>query len=271
MKSQLSTHASMLAAPKLKIPLIAHLGAALSMACLLSAPGTATAGYSTGFEAPDFTPGALAGQSGWSEYPRPSSAIQVQNVNPHSGVQAIDIIPALASGQDGAYFTDNTPDPIVKQSADIYLYSSSTQSEWQFAALGTGLVGFAGGIGILADDSIVLITAGIPTITATFTRNVWNHVDLFLNYTTQKYSVDLNGLEIASDVAFCGDNGPCAGANVPFHANGFFATFSGAGVNDLGSLDNYAVAAIPEADTSAMLAVGLGLVGWRLRRRTFPA
>lgn len=239
----------------------------LSAACLFMASGVARADYSTNFEAPDFTPGPLAGQSGWSEYPAPSSVVQVGTGLARSGTQALTIIPALAAGLDGAYYTDNTPDPLVVQSADIYLYSSSTQSEWQFAALGSGLIGFAGGIGIRADDSIVLITAGIPVLAATFTRNVWNHVDLTFDYTAQTYSVDLNGSQIASNVAFCGDNSVCAGANVPFHANGFFAVLGGASVNDLGVLDNYSVTAVPEADNWAMLLAGLSLVGWQIRRR----
>ncbi len=240
---------------------------ALSAACLFMASGVARADYSTSFEAPDFTLGLLAGQGGWSEYPASANVVEVGNALTLSGTQALTILPVFAAGQVGAYYTDNTSGSLVVQSADIYLYSSSTQSEWQFAALGSGLVGFAGGIGIRADDSIVLITAGIPALSTTFTRDVWNHIDLNLDYAAQTYSVDLNGVQIASNVAFCGDNSVCAGANVPFHANGFFAVFGGASVNDLGVLDNYSVTAVPEPDTWAMFASGAGLLGWRLRRR----
>lgn len=231
----------------------------------LAAAGSAQADYATGFEAPDFTTGTLDGQAGWHEYPGPT-AVDIDNALARTGTQALTIIPALAAGQDGAYYTDNTPDPVVVQSADIYLYSSSAQSEWQFAALGANLIGFAGGIDILPDDSVILTSAGFPTV-ATFTRNQWNHVALTLDYSSQTFSVDLNGARIASNVAFCGDNGPCtSGANVPFHANGFFDAFGGPGVNDLGVLDNYSVTTVPEANSWAMLAAGLGLVGWQTRR-----
>jgi hypothetical protein len=194
--------------------------------------------------------------------------VDVGNALALTGTQALTIIPALATGQDGAYYTDNTPGALVVQSADIYLYSSSTQSAWQFAALGPNLAGFAGGIDILPDDSVILTTAGYPSV-ATFARNQWNHVALTLDYSAQTFSVDLNGARIASNVAFCGDNGACtSGANVPFHANGFFDAFGGASVNDLGVLDNYSVVAlpVPEAGNWAMLLAGLGLVGWQTRR-----
>jgi hypothetical protein len=235
------------------------------LGALATLVGNAHADYSTSFEAPDFTTGTLDGQGGWHEFPGPT-AVDVGNALALTGTQALTIIPALAAGQDGAYYTDNTPDPIVRQSADIYLYSSSTQSEWQFAALGPNLIGFAGGIDILPDDSVILTSAGFPVV-ATFTRNQWNHVDLLLDYSTQTFSVDINGARVASDVAFCGDNGPCtSGTPVPFHANGFFDAFGGPTVNDLGVLDNYSVAAVPEANNWAMLLAGLGLIGWQTRR-----
>ena len=72
---------------------------------LLLASGGAKAAtiYATDFEPPTFTTGALAGQDGWSEFPAPSGAVQVENLIAESGLQAVGVIPALATGQDGAF------------------------------------------------------------------------------------------------------------------------------------------------------------------------
>jgi hypothetical protein len=215
--------------------------------------------------------GLIAGQDGWSEFPAPSAAAQVENAFVYAGSQAVDVIPALTAGQDGPYKAVSTTAPIVVQSAEIYLASSTVQSEWQFAALGAGLVGFAGGIDVLSDDQIELIAAGLPIIGTTWTRDVWVNVALTLDYATQKFDVALNGVTIASNEPFCGDNGPCLGANVPAYADGFFDSFGPAtnggitGVNDIGFMDNYSVSTtVAEPSTWAMALLGfagLGLVG----------
>jgi hypothetical protein len=55
---------------------------------LLFAGSSAHAGiiYATGFEQPTFTPGLIAGQDGWSEFPAPSAAAQVENAFVYAGV-----------------------------------------------------------------------------------------------------------------------------------------------------------------------------------------
>jgi hypothetical protein len=205
----------------------------LAAACVMASPVRAAVLYATSFEQPTFTPGPIAGQDGWAEYPV-SGASFVESSVAFTGSQAVDIIPALATGQDGPYKTVNTLAPIVDQSAEIYLASGSNQSAWQFAATGAGLVGYAGGIDIDANNTIRAISGSFPTI-GTFTRNQWNEVDLILNYATQTYTIDLNGMAIASNIAFCGSNGACTGAVVPSYSDGIFDTFAGvANVNDIG-------------------------------------
>jgi hypothetical protein len=189
-----------------------------------------------------------------------------------TGTQAVQVVPANATGQDGPYKTVNTLAPIVEQSAEIYLASSSNQSAWQFAATGAGLVGYAGGIDIDANNTIRAISGSFPTI-GTFTRNQWNEVDLILNYATQTYTIDLNGVAIASNIAFCGSNGACTGAVVPSYSDGIFDTFAGvANVNDIGYIDNYSVATVPAPvighGLSSVLAMGCVLFGAKLFRRS---
>src|SRR5271155_733916 len=138
---------------------------ALAAACGMASPVSADVLYATSFENPPFTVGPIAGQDGWAEFG--GSASSVESAFAFTGTQAVEVVPANANGQDGPYKTVNTLAPIVEQSAEIYLASSSTQSGWQFAATGANLTGFAGGIDIDADNTIHAIT-GLDPVIGTF-------------------------------------------------------------------------------------------------------
>jgi hypothetical protein len=85
---------------------------------LLLAGSSAQAGtlYATGFEPPTFTTGVLAGQDGWSEFPAPFVAVQVENTFVKTGTQAVEVVPEVTIGQDGPYKAVSTTAPIVVQS-----------------------------------------------------------------------------------------------------------------------------------------------------------
>jgi len=232
--------------------------------------------YSTGFESPAYTTGPLAGQNGWLEFG--STIATVENFFAYAGSQAVFVNGGNAGGQSGPYYADPTPDvgPLIDLSAELYIASSSTESEWQFAATGPGLLGYIGGINLIPDtgtaDSIQLITPTDPIIGTTFALNTWNNVNLLFNMATQKYTLSLNGSVLESGLAFCGSNGPCTGANVPTYGDSFFDTFGGAANNDAAYMDNFSVAdvsGVPEPGSIFLLAPVAMMVfgyGWHRRR-----
>jgi hypothetical protein len=251
---------------KLVVPAIA-----LAMAAFAVPVWADTVLYSTSFENPPFTAGqAIAGQDGWSVFG--PGAEEVESFFADTGTQAV-FLDGGAASQTGPYQTTTTAGPLVDLSADLAIFSSTTQSDWQFGALGPGLDGFLGGINILSDGSIEALTAGNPVI-GTFTRassfdsTAWVNVNLLFNLTTQTYDISVGGVLLDSDVAFCGSNGVCTGATLSTFANGLFDTFGGG--NDSGYMDNYAVtlvtAATPEPCAALPLALLLGM-GLALRKK----
>jgi len=235
--------------------------------------------YDTGFENPPFVTGSIAGQDGWQIVGPGIST--VENSFARTGSQAVFVDGATAS-QSGPYHSDSSTGPLVDLSADIAIFTSSTQSEWQFAGLGSGLFPFLGGIDIFPDNSIVALTAGFPVIgsfprATAFDASAWHHIDLLFNIPSQTYTVTLDGSTLASNLAFCGDNGPCAGAPVSSYGTGFFDSFgqstlgSNPGSNDSGYLDNYSAAelsSVPEPSSREALVIGLACIALGVRRRS---
>lgn len=226
----------------------------LVLAVTLSLAVSAHAGtlYATGFENPPFTTGNLAGQDGWSVFG--SATPMVENTLVKSGLQAVSL-DGSGIGQSGPFHTDFSTGPLISLSVDIYIASSSTQSEWQFGGLGPGLSPFLGGIDVYSNGQIAAITSGFPTI-GTLTYDAWNNFSLLFNLNTQTYSIFENGAPLAANLGLCGDNGACAGAHVSSFGAGFFDTF-GSG-NDKGYIDNYS-ASVPEP--SALMLLGSGFAG----------
>jgi hypothetical protein len=229
--------------------------------------------YSTSFENPPFTPGPIAGQDGWGVFGPGIST--VENTFAKSGSQGVFVDGGTAS-QSGPFHADSAPGPLIDLSADIAIFTSSTQTEWQFAARGPGLVGFIGGIDVLPNNQIEAITPGF-TVVGTFPRatafdgTAWHHIDLLLDMATQTYNLSLDGTLLGSNLAFCGSNAGCSGAVVPTYGDGFFDSF-GTG-NDSGYMDNYRVAnatPVPEPTSLSMIAAGLVFGLGRFRRGAFP-
>lgn len=237
--------------PRLHYWIAAGLSAA---AFIFSSSASAQTLYSTGFENPPFTTGSIEAQDGWQVLGGTANAVQIENTKSESGSQAVEVIPALDTRQTGPYHMNATSASMVDLSADIYIASSSNQSEWQFAALSSTFSPFLGGIDIFSDGSIHTITAGFPTV-GTWTYNAWNRVDLRFDITHQTYSLSIDGSLIASNIPNCGDNGPCTGGQAANYGIGLFDTLGTGANNDIGYMDNYSVAVVPEPATTTLLLV----------------
>ncbi len=247
--------------------------AALPLLFALAVP-CANAGilYSTGFESPAFTAAPTSGQDGWNVYG--SGLTAISDTFAKSGTQSV-FVDGGTVDQSGPYHGDNSVGPFVRLSADLAVFTSTTQSEWQFAGLGPGLAGFLGGIDIFPDNSIVAITAGFPTIgvfsrATGFDATAWHHVELLFNIPAQIYDITIDGVTLATGVAFCGDNDVCAGAPVGTYGSVFFDSFGADGLaNDSGYMDNLVVAEsnAPEPSSVLLIAGGLGAMLLRLRRK----
>ena len=248
------------------------LGLAVSAALAMAVSAHATVFYSTDFEAPAFAPGPIGGQGGWQTFSASSQPglAQVENGVAQSGLQAVSVDGA-AGGQTGPYYTLNLSSPgKIDLSGNIRLSSAAGGASWQFAAIGPGLVGFAGGIDITNTGAIRAISGAFPTI-GSFSYDTWHHVDVLLDYPSQTFGIKLDGLTLASGLAFCGSNSGCSGANVGTFGVGIFDTFGGASGQDLGYLDDFNIATfptgVPEPAGWALMFGGIGLAGGILRRR----
>ena len=244
--------------------------AAIVIAAACALPASATTLYSTGFEAPTFAPGAIAGQGGWQVFSgsgQPALA-QVESGVARSGAQAASVA-GSANGQTGPFYELNfAASGVIDVSGDIMLTTPTTAaSSWQFAVTGPGLSQFAGGIDIYG-NSIKAISGNFSTIGA-FSYDVWHHVDIVLDYTAQRFSIGLDGSTIASGLAFCGTNSGCTGAHISNFGDGFFDTFGGS--SNTGYLDNFSIdtvpGGVPEPASWALMLIGFGGLGATLRAR----
>jgi len=250
------------------------LAGAFAAGCLAASAAQAGTIYATGFEAPTFTPGPIAGQGGWQTFSnsgQPNLA-QVESGVAQSGAQAL-VVDGAAGAQTGSYYTLNLPSPgKVDMSGDIMITTAGSAASWQFAAIGPGLVGFVGGIDIDGSGNVAAISGAFPSLGALSFDN-WHHVDLLLDFTSQTYGVKLDGVAVGSGLAFCGSNAGCTGAPVNTLGVGIFDTFGGAAPTapHPGYLDNFSVASVPEPATWALMIGGFGLAGASLRRRRAAA
>jgi hypothetical protein len=231
--------------------------------------------YSTSFENPPFTTGPILGQDGWNVF-GPGNPL-VETFFTDTGSQSVFLDGDVAS-QTGPYHTDVTTGPIVDLSADIAIFTAGTQTEWQFAALDPSSTQFLGGIDILPDDMIEAITAGFPVIGAfpratAFDSTAWHAIDLLFNLSSQTYNVTLDGVTLASNISFCGDNTACAGGNVSAYGNGLFDGIGaaspgvgGATPDDSAYMDNFQVAGAPEPSTILLFGLGLAAIVIRALR-----
>ncbi len=196
--------------------------------------------YSTGFENPPFTPGNLSGQDGWQVTaacsPGVSATVLVENTLVQSGSQAVSVNDSVGC-QSGPFHNDSSAGPLVELSAGIYITSSPTPSAWQFAGLGPSQLPnapvFLGGVNILGGGEIDAITSGFPKV-GTWAYNAWNNLDLLFDFSSQRYTLTLNGVTLASGVPF-------STANVSTYGTSLFDSFGNGPGTDTGYIDNFSL------------------------------
>jgi hypothetical protein len=245
--------------------------AVLALASVFAISAHAGSILTTGFESPTYTVGAISGQNGWAILNPSASFDTIETTTVKSGSQAAWVIPT-GTVQTGMFHADTASGgPIIDLSADLFIASSSTENQWQFAALGAGLAPLIGGIEILPSGQIFGITQTYPVL-GTWTRDTFHHVDLLFNFNTQRYSVFLDGISIGSPIQmpFCGDNGPCTSVTPVSEGQflSFFDVFATLNSNDLGVIDNLSLSSsssVPEPATYLMIAAGLAAFGVRRR------
>jgi hypothetical protein len=247
---------------------------AVSMVSAYGAVITAT-GFET-TDTPSYSAGAVGGQNGWSIFNSSASFDNVETATVSTGLQAVEVGAFPTSTvQTGMYHTDTAIGNLIDLNADVYVFSSSAENEWQFAGTGgtSTLTPFIGGFDLFPtagpSDTIEAITSGFPVI-GSFSLNTWHNVDFLFNFSAQTFTVTLDGTQLASGLAFCGDNGPCTGSPVAEGTfSSFFDVFATLNSNDLGAIDNFSLSSVastvPEPASYLLLVSGLALLGAKRR------
>ena len=226
----------------------------MRLACLLclasAAALQATVIYQTGFEQPTYSPGQLVGQGGWSA----STIGTVENTVALQGVQAVQMNATGTSGQnlDGhslTYTAVANPEYTVVFDVDFMQSAGGTSSNWSTLALfgNSGFITQA----VVNSNGTTHLGTGHPA-EASFTRGVWNHFEVVLNFSTQMAFGYFNGSFLGSNpFESAGNTGM---SEVDFGINNTPGT-------DSGFFDNLSVVStVPEPSSFATLLMGLGLV-----------
>jgi hypothetical protein len=238
---------------------------------------SATVLYSTGFEAPTFSLGALNGQGGWvvDPFAAPADAAQVvvENTVTYKGGQAVEV-PYMAASGDLPYYAVGPivpTDPIVVSMAINYANIGGTPA--LFAVTTSPGFDITAGVRLYSNGNINALTAGssFPAI-GTYNPGTWVDVSMTLNYATQTYSVSADGVLLATNLAFCGDmpdSNDCAGSQTSQFGDVEF--FAGRPKQSIPAyLDDVSISSIPEPASWSLFIAGVGLAGAALRRNRRP-
>ncbi len=218
--------------------------------------------YTSGFESPAYTLGALSGQDGWFEFS--SNAATVETATVFAGSQAVDYNAAGATGQDGAfhplsYSSVGNASNLVELDMEFQQSVAGTSSTWDvFVADGSS--GFLGQLLVLPDGDVTLGLASSTVGSVPIARGAWNDFQYFFDFSNQTMTAYVNS-ELIGSGAFANPSTDLT--SVGFGVNSLPGT-------DSAFYDNLTVtsaAATPEPGSAALVLAGIGAFV-TIRRRT---
>jgi uncharacterized repeat protein (TIGR01451 family) len=208
-----------------------HTSRYLLVLCLLAPALTAGVVYQTGFEAPAFSAGQVAGQDGWNLIGTASSAV-IQAAAVASGLRAVAVTPATANfGGAGRSLSYSATNQRLTISIDAYLSASGTASYWTVI---TANLNVTGGPGININNrsgEIDFYCQGDHDTGVFITRGTWNHFEIDINFVDRTASAFYNGRRLLQDfsipstatslasVAFYSQRGGYAGTDTAYFDN----------------------------------------------------
>jgi hypothetical protein len=237
--------------------------------------------YHTGFEAPEFAAGPLAGQAGWSHFGLSTgaeTAATVQSGVVASGSQALLIDAALAS--ESVYYwpridydTATHPNKVVTIRWDMLLTGNGVSSPaWGVTAADESAI-YIGGLLVDGATGRVFVESADnnaedddPSDNWTdfyVAKDTWNTFELHFDYTSRTFDSFVNGNLVKGGFAFAQAAGSVFG-----DADLTLGKRSSDQSTDRAYFDNYHVAAVPEPGTLALLVLAMpGMAAMARRRR----
>jgi hypothetical protein len=168
----------------------------------------ATVLYSTGFEPPTYSAGALPGQDGWSQDIGPAGIVDVQTGTVFAGSQAAAFhsqpgLPIFTRVGHFAPYDTSLGDSIVELEMRAFFSSSGDPSLWRpFAAFsGTEAIG---GIDVRTDGQVSVFSATYFDTGVFLSRDTWYELGLSFDFGTRTLSASLDGVPVASGLGFAG-------------------------------------------------------------------
>jgi hypothetical protein len=236
-------------------------GTAIGIATLLGA-GQASADtlvYSTGFEAPAYHLGALAGQQGWT-----GNTGVVENSLAYAGSQAVEFNATgltVGSAGDLTMLAVSSDGPMMQVSDEFYASASDANVVWTVLSLGGNNSG-APFIGALfADSSGVLVSGSGASAYTQILFGQWNSYTLDINFTTQTLTGYLNGTLIGTE--------GFAQSNTELTEVGFGIDGANGHATTQAYVDNVSVETV--AEPGSLMLFAAGLLGLGVGRRRLPA
>ena len=234
---------------------------------LLAVPlaASCTTIFSTGFEAPTYQIGTLAGQDGWAVSSSVTPTDLVESNVVRSGTQAAQLDTSGVQGDQvlmnrALAVTVPAADTVTIQ-GDFFLTSSASETDWAFGFTNASN-NLAGALYFETNGFYVYSATGYSAFLPGLVRDQWNTIDLVLDLSDSTFSVSDNGVSLGSNYS----------VNLPQDELqnlivGSLSTFNTG--NDSMYFDNLSVTAVaPEPNTFGFLSLIALATAIFLRRRS---